>query len=606
MPYHYKPHSHVKIWLSNNPSVFMNFENQTRLIEMREKNPRDVIHLVYDSTLLNAQALAELDEFCRENNITPVDASAESFKKQLRTADERSLYQFYQDEIYHLKEGGNLGVASDILRWLPPCYRLGTYTDLDVPLDTATLPDSISVNAPLLLNIGTLRLGKKETLITLNEYIAVVDEEAARPYIEQVHAGLVQKLTRYHSDYIEKTEESFNKDGFLSKVLLGYMKNRAESAYIQKSTEVFPHEPGISSRKLRAYINEVMTDKEKYLDFHKTSAEESHESVIKRLRQDLRSQLGIIKWLFFTKEYNEIKKVLSQNDDQFTASLMKKERSLYLKSIVICTTGPIEVANSLYDGYILSSDEVNSMVRPFTFSHYGLHHAFLSRNVIPLHENIFGMLRYLGADVGELNDSSWLEEGMTLQKSRQEKLLDHRKDLAEQLPSSLAVIKQDIEAHIKQLQQDSQGFFSFFGRARREAKIKALQQVLTCFLPEEKTFDIAQFKRVLADLQPVKEQVFAGFFFHRTQKLIERLEQLCYDAVVYRLAKDKKITTAVVETSTSLNSKVQDEISRRRLASSKHTDHHPSHTGSRPLGFFAPAPHPVTDEAFEPHQKLRL
>ncbi|AHE66247.1 hypothetical protein Loa_00678 [Legionella oakridgensis ATCC 33761 = DSM 21215] len=129
---------------------------------------------------------------------------------------------------------------------------------------------------------------------------------------------------------------------------------------------------------------------------------------------------------------------------------------------------------------------------------------------------------------------------------------------------------------------------------------------MTCFLPEEKTFDIAQFKRVLADLQPVKEQVFAGFFFHRTQKLIERLEQLCYDAVVYRLAKDKKITTAVVETSTSLNSKVQDEISRRRLASSKHTDHHPSHTGSRPLGFFAPAPHPVTDEAFEPHQKLRL
>lgn len=58
MPYHYRPHTHVKIWLSNNPQVFMNFENQTRLIAMREQCPTDPIHLIYDSALLNDQSLS--------------------------------------------------------------------------------------------------------------------------------------------------------------------------------------------------------------------------------------------------------------------------------------------------------------------------------------------------------------------------------------------------------------------------------------------------------------------------------------------------------------------------------------------------------------------
>ncbi len=45
--YKYNPHAHVKIWLSKTPSVFMNIENQTRLIEMREKNPNDIMLEAY-------------------------------------------------------------------------------------------------------------------------------------------------------------------------------------------------------------------------------------------------------------------------------------------------------------------------------------------------------------------------------------------------------------------------------------------------------------------------------------------------------------------------------------------------------------------------------
>lgn len=538
MPYQYKPHSHVKIWLTNNRDVFMIFENQTRLIAMREQNPKDPIHLIYDSSLLSEQALAELMEFCKENTITPVDA--DGFKDQLQSEDERTLFDLYKDEISHLKEGGNLGVASDILRWLSPSYRLGSYTDLDVPLNTGALPEEVTVDAPLLLNIGSLKLlGTKEMVLTLNEYIAVVDEEKAKKQIEQIHRGLIRKLQHYSSDYIQKTEQMLSQGSFLNRILMGYMKNRAEALYIQKSTELEPANGIHTSRNLRAYVNEIMKDTNKYLDFKKQSADETKEEVIQRLRKELASQQTFSKWLFFRKEYYEARFALGQADEKFVKYLMQKERSLYLKSIVICTTGPIEVANSLYGTYVMKSREINKKVKPMTFSHYNLDAAFLSNNVVPLHENPLSMLKFLGADVGELNDSSWLEEGMALQETRQQKLLARQAALQEELPDTLKNMKTKIEAHIQKLKNESKSWFSFLWVSRREAKIAALTSVLQCF-DANNTFDIRQFRSILANMD--KKTVFSGFFTRITEQLIGQLNEICHEAIVLRAAKDKKLS----------------------------------------------------------------
>lgn len=72
--YQYNPKLHVKIWLSNDPNVFINLENQIRLLEMREKNPKDTVHLVYDSTLLTHSSVQALHEFSKENDIILIDA----------------------------------------------------------------------------------------------------------------------------------------------------------------------------------------------------------------------------------------------------------------------------------------------------------------------------------------------------------------------------------------------------------------------------------------------------------------------------------------------------------------------------------------------------
>jgi glucosyltransferase Lgt1/2/3 len=541
MPYQYKPHSHVKVWLTNNPQVFMNFENQTRLIGMREQNPKDPIHLIYDSSLLNSDALTELKKFCTENDIIPVDA--DHFKENLCSDKERQLLAFYQDEVTHLNEGGNLGVASDILRWLSASYRLGSYTDLDVPLDTGSLAESVSVDAPLLLNIGSLKLlGAKEMLLTLNEYIAVVDEEAAKEQIERVHQGLINKLGDYSSDYMVKTESMLSQGSFLNRMLMSYMKNRAEALYIQKSTDLQPPNGIRTSRNLRSYVNEIMTDRDKYLDFKKESTNETPEDVIARVRKELLAQQSFGKWLFFRKDFHETRRVLAQSDEALIAYLMNKERSLYLKSIVICTTGPIQVANSLYGTYVINCDEVNEKVRPSTFSHYGLHHAFLSKNVIPLHENPWSMLKFLGADVGELNDSSWLEEGMNLQQVRQVKLLEKQKQLVTDTPLFLSSIKKNIDTHTHQLEQKANGWLSFWGRTRRDAKIAALKEVLACFDEKNQIFDIARFKLLSERMD--KKTVFAGFFSRRTEGLFQRLELFCHEAIVFRVAKGKKLLTA--------------------------------------------------------------
>lgn len=536
MAYQYNTNLHVKIWLSNNPNVFMNLENQVRLIEMREKNPRDTIHLVFDSTLLNSTSIQTLQGFCNENNI--ISINAHTICDQLKSENEHKLYDFYNDELGNINTGGNLAVASDILRWLSPIFKYGTYTDFDYPIDTSNLPTTIDVDAPLLLNIGSLKLGKKEFILANNDFIAIVDEHAACKEIEKVQHGILSRLMEYDTDFIERTERALDKDGFLNRYLLKFMKNRSESVYIAKSKEIITPDNHHSSLEIRNYIYQVMTDKIKFLDFNKITPEESHQSVIRRLRTNLKTQLNLVKRLFFTKEYFSIKRNLEQNDSKFLNYLMKKERDLYLKSIVVCTTGPIEIAHALFNNYVVDVDEFSKKIEPLSFSHYGLQKAFQSQNSIPLHEHIFGMLKFLGVGDGELNDSSWLDAGKKLQELRTKHLAERQKNLAENLSFSIYTIKKDIEVELQKMTQKNDT--SFF-KAKNQARIAALELILTCFHQKEHEFHINEFHNILHNLHPNKRTMFTGFFIDKVQKLIEDLECLCHDAIIFSLAKDKKI-----------------------------------------------------------------
>ena len=163
------------------------------------------------------------------------------------------------------------------------------------------LPEFVEVDSPLLLNIGSLGIGRREMVIALNEYIAVPDEAAAKTQIDKVQKGILKKLKSYDTDYIEKTKEAFGKDGFLIRTLLGYMENRSEALYIQKTKSILPNDEKTTSRKLRGRIKEIMSDRSKYLEFNKLTSTETEDETIQRLRAKLKGQLGLINGCFLNQ-----------------------------------------------------------------------------------------------------------------------------------------------------------------------------------------------------------------------------------------------------------------------------------------------------------------
>ncbi|MGC1181368.1 glycosyltransferase family 88 protein, partial [Legionella sp.] len=331
--YTYNPHRHTKIWLSKKPNLFMNLENQVRLLEMREKNPNDEINLVYDSTLLTREATEELETFCDENRILSVDAAL--FANLTLTKKEYTLLNFYKDEMRNLNKGGNLAVASDILRWISPLYERGTYTDFDFPIDTSKLPPVIKVAAPLLLNIGSLKIGKQEFILVNNDFVAIVDPKAAKEQLEYVQSGIIERLTHYGTDFVERINEQLQ-NNFFNRYVIKFMKNRPEAFYISQSKEI--DQDLISSRDLRNHIRQIMSDKDKFLDFNRKSPTESSNETIQRLKEELQKKLTLVKYLFFGQEYTEIKNILQKDNEAILEYLMKKEFNIYLKSIVVCTT----------------------------------------------------------------------------------------------------------------------------------------------------------------------------------------------------------------------------------------------------------------------------
>lgn len=527
MSYDFDPHRHVKIWLSKDKETFLNLENRARLVKMRDINPSDEISFIYDSQLLSANALLELHAFCARYQIVAKDLR--DLFPQCQTDEEKKLISIYNEELDSLDAGGNMAVASDILRWLQPIYSLGTYTDFDVQIDTRYLPKTIPVQKPLLMALGSYALkGDVENIYLNNNTIAVVNSQNALSDIQKIQQSL----------YANCSKQDINQDNFIQFFiratrrrlielfpLFGQYMPVTNANILLKLSELTR---GKSSLEMRREIITITNDN---INFGKSFLSGKgkldwnydDETIIKKsaplLREEYKSQLGFLNWLVLPKnQYNQIKVLGSIKDDnELLTRSREHNRMLLLKTSVVHTTGPLALLVVLFKKIFYKKTTVDSEIAPYSFSHYGLDKAFISSNNFSLHEKSSTVAVKMNSTViGESNDLSWLEEGQNATVKRENKI----REVQTKLPQHFQKMHDKIQDHIDKIEADLVNCFGFYRNRARHAKVDALKAILKHF--NGQGFDGKGFNDALENYR--SKDISASMGRSKTKELIDELE----------------------------------------------------------------------------------
>ncbi|MBA4695902.1 MAG: hypothetical protein H2069_00765 [Legionella sp.] len=543
MAYNFNPHRHVKIWLSKDPHTFLNLENRIRLAKLRELNPSDEINLIYDSRLLSAAAIKALKDFCLRYQIADKDVP-EVIIPQCQTALEERLIEIYEDEIFHLEGGGNLGVASDILRWLKPVYELGTYTDFDVKVDTQNFPSIIPVEQPLLMNLGSgIMPDGYEAVCINNDTIAVVDSQAAAPLIEKIQQTLKNNCSKQSAQknciadsilsYQQRLFETF--PFALATLLVNEMPD-GETLLTLKDLSC-----GKTMREVRKavldYTESNLIYSKKELGFLGNTPDLPGDECIRQKaeedRAELKKELSWTSWLFLPKnQYKELQSLASIKDnDEFLTQIRKRHRRALCQGSIVNTSGPDALIHALFPALFYKKDIIDQHVATFSFAHYGLNQAFITENGLPLHAEAKLIADLENKKIGEVNDLAWLQEGADAVRLREEKILKAQA----KMPQDLHDIRTKIEVHIQKIQTDLKGIFGFYRHNDRNAKIKMLQEILGYF--KHSCFDLRGFKTTLANYH--SKNVSASMRDSKTKQLIDELDRFSQCANDYLLTNEQ-------------------------------------------------------------------
>lgn len=519
MTYTLNPHRHVKIWLSDDKNVFMNLTNQKRLIKMRHINPKDEIHLVYDSRLLTPTACENLQKFCTKYRITPKDFSV--VKAQDDT--EEILIHLYEDEILNLNDGGNLGAASDIIRWIPEVFKLGIYSDLDVGVDTRHLPDTVEVERPVLLDLGSVRLSNKEQLLVNNHIVAVANEAMDCAEINNIQQNIIKGLTNkdIFKQQIERIKAHKDDGDLTQRVITSTTNslNQLHTDYENKSIREF-------RQHLRSvYVNQTLFCKKKDLSVSQIAA----------ITRALGSSL-LIKWLLPAIYQKNASLAKNKSDYELVTELMELEATPIFVNSVIYTSGPVAVERGLFSSTYYSPDKINSSVAPYSLEHHNLSKAFITNNRFDLHTScstVMKKIKSAGDFVGTLCDISWLKIGKDALSKRDQKAQAKKEVYNQTLPANFIEMKTKVSDHIAKIEADLLGCFGFYRNKQRHVKIAGLKDILTCF--EQDKFNISKFETILESFKLYENNLYASIGKSVTKELIDDLIRFSNKATLYEV-----------------------------------------------------------------------
>ena len=426
MTYELNPHRHVKIWLSKKPDVFLNQENQLRLVRMRVKNPDDTIRLIYARELLSEKALAELMHFCNKHNIVPVSIEDQILPFCLNN-EEKNLAALYQQEIKALHDGGNLAAASDMLRWLKPIYSLGIYSDFDVTVNTKELPQTIPVEAPILLNLGSVKIpisglprqNDLEAIFLNNDTIAVAGDDA-------ITQQKISEIQQYIYNAYQNTAAYIDVDRKLSGDMSDYVAQQLGvasgllTAFNYISVDV-------KSKLNQQLFNGLGLDNPNPIRLRKKLLETKKAGTMVFCRDQL-SLMGVVnasemddetvKKLYF--DFLKANYPYELEPDEMIKVEAESQFKLLYNATVIQTSGPGGLMMSLFGVAALPANKMDEKIKPYSLLNYGLDKAFGSLNSA----GSFHVLRedFLARTTGAVCDHSWVEAGELEVVLREEKL----------------------------------------------------------------------------------------------------------------------------------------------------------------------------------------
>lgn len=371
-----------KIWFSRNQKEFLNPLNQLRLVRLRAKNPDVIIHFIYSKTLLTEMAIAKMEHFRKKHNINPVSVEDDILPKCSAAAEEQTLIKIFQEEIL-IREGGNLGAASDVVRWLSPMADYGTYSDFDVDIYPKDLPEVVEVNSPILINAGCHEVGYLPDLQYLrvnNDIVSIVgkDEKASALLRKiQVAIGEAYYKDKFQCNF-QRTQEQ------LSRLAEVDLKN---NIIIQSRYE----------QVINCKLNPPNLKNACILD---------------RLQREFPRLITL-------RDYLQLQgRLFSEDEDcQLIEDL--------LMLTVTYKTGPIPVTMGLFGGWLAKKSKVESEYAYSSFQNYPLlKEVYCSSNGGKLFMKEEEVITKFDADGNELGagDLSWLSVGVSYLKAEERKL----------------------------------------------------------------------------------------------------------------------------------------------------------------------------------------
>lgn len=557
--YLFNPHRHVKIWLSKDPTVFLNIENQMRLAKMRADCPGDEIHFIYSATLLNSKSLENLQQFCKKYDLIPL--SIESDLLPLCVDDqEKKLAACIKQEIAHMTICGDPATVSDILRWLSPVYQLGTYSDFDVQIRTRTLPSECAVSRPFLLELGSIAISNSVHSIYLNnDIISIIDPVAARTTIQATQKKLLSAFEKpalynfhYHVDEVN-TSGKKHLSSFRYILLAEYLKkNRFEAADLEgyKATLSESQQSHFTLFMRQSLINEkalgLITYCKKTLRLNEqeeAASSDDDAEIIKSTanlyRIVLKEDTTLWRWLTSSGEDFQASIEKSEMDDEELCQLVYENYfHQLLRELTLLTTGPKAILSAIFEQSIMSKETIDSKICPFAFSHYKLDSAFHSNQSFPFNTSNSTVQKKLACKVGILNDASWLEMGAKFQLERQEKMIVantkiqrffKQKKISKRLSisSDLKSIFNKINHRIQQLEMSRTSFLKNIISPFNEQELLLLKKILLNF--SDHSFNARAFRE---SIPTYREADLMGYYLHygEIKSILDSLEVLSRQA----------------------------------------------------------------------------